>query len=68
MSQRPRSSTAVTMIVSQSVGRLAMLPGMCTSWGAVVSLALYVPVVAGDPGRATVIQSATAAAKHDFDW
>lgn len=40
-SKRPRSPTAVTLLVTATAERLDMLPGLCASWGGVLSVAVY---------------------------
>ena len=61
-SQRERSPTAVTMVVTANVGRLGMLPGLCASWGGVVSAAVYVAHLAAMPAAERAAAAARAAA------
>jgi hypothetical protein len=49
-SQLPRQVTAVTYLTTLSLDRRGMIAGLCMSYGSVISLAVYVPRVAGNPG------------------
>jgi hypothetical protein len=44
-----------------------MLAGLCESYGSVISLAVYVGVLAGDEDAETRIASSVAAVKSEFD-
>lgn len=44
-----------------------MLAGLCESYGSVISLAVYVGVVAGDADAGTSIARTVAAVKSEFD-
>lgn len=56
----PRSPTAVTMLVTATVGRLGMLPGQCASWGGVLSAAVYVAHLGGAADAKTTEKIASA--------
>lgn len=67
-SQRARSPQAVTLLVTATVGRLGMLPGLCASWGGVLSAAVYVGHVgaATTPEAAAVTSDAKTAVRAVF--
>ncbi len=66
-SKLPRAATAVTMIVTASMSRRSMIAGLCASYASVISLAVYVSVLADDPAAAAAIAIATAAIGAEFD-
>ena len=67
-SQLPRAPTAVTMLVTATLSRQAMIAGLCRSYGSVISLAVYVGILADDPAAAAAtLAAATAALKDEFD-
>lgn len=66
-SRLSRPATAVTMIVTATMSRQAMIAGLCESYGSVVSLAVYVGMLADDPNAAAAIANSTEAIRKEFD-
>ncbi len=65
----PRSPTAVTMLVTATVERLGMLPGLCASWGGVLSASVYLGRLASAPveERARTAAQALTNVRSVFD-
>lgn len=63
----PRGDTAITFVAAATRSRLQMLPGLCSSWGSVLSLAVYASVVAGSSGAAMTIANVTASVQAEFE-
>lgn len=68
-SQLPRAKTSVTIFTVATAGRLHMLDGLCRSWGSVISLSVYAPVVAAGGGSvgSSAVANVTAKVQAAFE-